>query len=231
MLPVLPERGDPKGVVRCRRRMDGDEASDQASDEALLDRWRAGDARAGNALFERHFDAVYRFFVNKVRDDAAELVQRTFLGCVEARERFRGASSFRTFLFAIARHELYAHFRRLRREAPAPELSVSDIFPSPSSAFVHRREQRVLLQALRSIPLDLQLAIELHYWEQLSASEIAEVLDVPIGTAKSRLRRAKEALAEAIPALETDQRALKTTLDNLDLWAASLKDAVLVDEE
>src|SRR5262245_60999657 len=87
--------------------MDGDE------DLALLNRWRDGDRAAGEALFARHFDGLYRFFEHKTGGDADDLTQRTFLACVRSRDQFRGASSFRTYLFAIARHELYAHLRTL----------------------------------------------------------------------------------------------------------------------
>lgn len=199
------------------------------SDLELLERWRRGDRGAGNQLFERHFESVYRFFVHKAPDDAADLVQRTFLACVEGHERFRGASSFRTYLFAIARHELLGHWRR-RKPGGDPSLSsVRDLSPSPSMVLVERFEHRLLLEALRSIPLDLQIALELHYWEQLTTSEMAEVLDVPEGTAKSRLRRGREALLERIRALETDRERLESTLGDLDQWATSLKQAVLAD--
>lgn len=201
--------------------------TESVEDAALLERWRAGDKGAGNHLFERHFESVYRFFVHKAPRDAVDLTQRTFLACVEARDRFRGASSFRTFLFAIARHELMAHWRKASRAADPATTSVRDLAPSPSAILIERREHRVLLEALRSIPLDLQIALELHYWEQLSMSEIAEVLDVPEGTAKSRLRRAREALEGRIAELEQDPAKLRTTLASLDSWAAALKNEVL----
>ena len=84
-------------------------------ERALLEAWRAGDAAAGEVLFERHFDAIYAFFASKLTIDVSDLVQRTFLGCLEARDRFRGDCSFRTFLYAIARHELYGYFRARHR--------------------------------------------------------------------------------------------------------------------
>lgn len=200
-------------------------------DMALLERWRGGDLAAGNELFERHFDAVYRFFAHKVPEHANDLVQQTFLGCVEGRDRFRGASSFRTFLFAVARYQLLAHFRVTKRRAiDTSATSLADVAPSPSTALRRRFEHRLLLEALRTLPLDLQIALELHYWEELTAREIAEVLAVPEGTAKSRLRRARDALVSAIAALETDPARLETTIASLDAWAASLRDALLLDD-
>ena len=61
----------------------------------------------GQQLFKRHFRKVYRFFETKSSDDADELVQATFLACVRAKDQFRGDSSFATYLFTIARHELH----------------------------------------------------------------------------------------------------------------------------
>src|SRR5262245_48843442 len=85
-------------------------------DLVLLERWRAGDQQAGQDLFARHFADIYRFLQHKAGADADELAQQTFLGCLASRDQFRQQSSFRTYLFAIARHELYRHLRRIRRD-------------------------------------------------------------------------------------------------------------------
>src|ERR1051325_6527963 len=82
-------------------------------DLALLESWRAGDVRAGQALFRRYFHDVYRFFANKVGAEADELVQQTFAASVVAAARFRGGSSFRTYLFAIAGNQLDNFLRPL----------------------------------------------------------------------------------------------------------------------
>src|ERR1044071_2657914 len=82
-------------------------------DLALLESGRAGDVRAGQALFRRYFHDVYRFFANKVGAEADELVQQTFAASVVAAARFRGGASCRTYLFAIARNQLYSFLRRL----------------------------------------------------------------------------------------------------------------------
>jgi RNA polymerase sigma factor (sigma-70 family) len=198
-----------------------------SDDFALLDRWREGDAWAGNQLFERHFASVYRFFAHKVggESDVADLAQRTFLGCVEAVHRFRGDASFRTFLFGIARNELFQHFRRRRRQ---PELdvggsSIADLGPSPSTVMRQNADERVLLEALRSISLDAQIILELHYWEELTGPELAAVLDVPEGTVRSRLQRARESLRRRLQELTSSSDPLASTIQNLDEWSRSLK--------
>ena len=84
----------------------------------------------------------------------------------------------------------------------------------------------MLLQALRKIPLDHQIVLELYYWEKLSAREVAEVVQVPEGTARTRIRRAKQLLEEEMAKLMGNKDQLETTIANLDSWAASLRDQV-----
>lgn len=199
-----------------------------ASDFELLDAWRDGDAAAGNELFERHFDSVYRFLDRKTSGDTADLVQRVFLGCIEGRDRFRGASSFRTFLFAIARHELYGHWRQnnKRDNLDFGVTAIEDLDPTPSRVALERQQHRLLLEALRSLPLELQLALELHYWEGMSGPELAEVLDVPEGTVRSRLRRAREGLESRLRELAASPKVLESTITDLEGWARSLGEAL-----
>lgn len=197
-------------------------------DFELLERWRAGDATAGNQLFEKHFDAVHRFFVNKAPSDAADLVQRTFLACIEARDRFRQQASFRTYLFAIAHHELMAHWRKRSRVELDPSISsLRDLDPSPSTLLARIAEERHLLEALRSIPIELQVSLELFYWEGLTGPELAAVLGVPEGTARSRLRRGLSLLRERLVELDQKPERLASTLASLDGWARSIGEALL----
>lgn len=195
------------------------------SDEALYEAWRGGDRAAGEALFERHFDAVFRFFENKTRGgDVADLVQRTFLGCVEARDRFRGASTFRTFLYAVARHEL-AGFYRAKKRGDAVDFAVSsvaDLAPSPSSLVRRKSERAALADALEALPIDLQIAVELRFWEGLSGPELAGVLEIAEGTVRSRLRRALEALRAGLAASAEGARLCGDAAEDLEAWAARL---------
>ena len=98
------------------------------SDRQLLQRWRDGDARAGNQLFRRHFRDMYRFFHHKVGGDADDLIQATFFACVRARDQFQGRSSFRTYLYRVARNVLYAYYRdRGRRRVDFSATSLGDL--------------------------------------------------------------------------------------------------------
>ncbi|MEM6996533.1 MAG: sigma-70 family RNA polymerase sigma factor [Myxococcota bacterium] len=166
-------------------------------DHELLRAWRQGDQAAGGVLLERHFAVLYRFFRNKVGSDADDLIQLTMLAAVKGRDGFRGDCSFRAYLFVVARHELYRYLRKTahgRQEFDPEASSIHDVRPSPSAVAGARAEQTLLLQALRCIPLQLQLALELHYWEELTTAELADALEVPVGTVKSRLRRGRKAL-------------------------------------
>lgn len=191
---------------------------------AALQRWQAGDARAGVAFFDAYCPALLRFFRNKV-DPATgdDLVQQTFIAA--SRARWDGRAKVRTWLFSIAWRKLADHFRaearRARIEAPDPlETSIADLGMSPVSRLERRAEARLLLEGLRRLPLIHQTALELHYWERLSASQIGEVLDLPLGTVKTRIRDGRARLARELAVIAADPAVLRTTLDDLDGWAA-----------
>jgi len=100
--------------------------------------------------------------------------------------------------------------------------SFFDLDPSPSTVVARHMEQQVLHEALRRLPIDLQIALELHYWEAMSATEVATVLEIPAGTVKSRLRRAKEMLRDTMAGLALSKPALESTLGDLEGWAKAL---------
>lgn len=193
------------------------------SDREILDRWRTGDQPAGRALFTRYFDSLYRFFANKC-GEPDELIQRTFLAIVKAKDQFAGRSSFRTYLFTIARHELYAYLRELRRSASFdPALSsIADLVTGAGSRLVRHEEQRCLFAALRTLPLDTQTLVELHYWEQVDAAALAEIFDVPAATIRMRLNRARTALREAMAAAGDAPPDAMRSDDDLERWARTV---------
>lgn len=203
-----------------------------ATDFELLDAWAAGDREAGDALLSAHFEAVYRFFRNKVDGELHDLVQDAFLRCTEAAQSFRREAGFRAFLFGVARRVLYDHLRRHYRGEGRVELgsvSVMDLGTSPSALVAREQEHRVLLHALRTLPLDDQIALELAYWEELSGPEIAAVMDVPPATARTRLHRARLALRKQVEALAGSPEVVQSTLDNLERWAGSVREMLAAD--
>lgn len=195
----------------------------ERADPDLLAAWRAGDRGAGGELISRHHRLLYRFFRNKADDALEDLVQRTFLAIIEHREEIRDAGAFRGYLLAVAKRELVGHFRRngrLRDRFDPLTGSVEDAATSPSRAVAQDQERARLLAALRRIPLSFQVALELHYWEGATAGELAAVLEIPEGTARSRLRRGKELVRAELAKVGTAAVSDDSELDALVRRAA-----------
>jgi RNA polymerase sigma factor (sigma-70 family) len=187
-------------------------------DLTLLDRWCAGDTTAGNALFKRHFETVYRFFDLKVDGELDDLVQETFLACLKSRDAFRRQSSFRTYLLAIARHTLFGYWRRRagnRATVDFDELSIESLSTSAGSRLARNQDHAALFAALRALPLDQQLLLEMFYWEELDRDQLAEVFDVETPTIGSRLFRARQALQQALASTTGKDAPLPPNLDAL----------------
>ena len=151
-----------------------------------------------------------------------ELVQRTLAELASAVPRFdptRG--SFRGYLFGIARHRLIDHLRSKARARAVEPLrdSIADCVSSPSQQLAHRERDERLLAALRRIPLDFQITLELHYWEEMSVADIAVALAIAEGTVKSRLSRGRAHLRRAIA---EDGAAIPEWEDQLRSSAAGL---------
>lgn len=201
----------------------------QREDAQFLQRWRDGDSDAAQALLGRHFRSVYLFFANKVSAEFTDdLIQETFVACVESRDRIRVGTSFRAYLLSIARRRLYLMYRKrnVAERFDPQQVSATRFMTSPSVLVVHHEEQRILLDALRSISLEHQMALELTYWEHLSVAETAQVLDLPLGTLKSRLRRARMALHDKYVELCRSPLQHRATMDDLERWAGSIRKAL-----
>lgn len=196
-------------------------------DAALLRAWGEADARAGRQLFERHYRSVYRFFANKLASPAEveDLVQQSFVAAVEGRGRFRGDAGFRSFLLGIARNLLLKHLRDHRKLDPldAGERSLADCGAGASTMVQARREQQLLLTALRHIPIDSQVVLEMLYWEQMSAKDIGAALDESEAAIRGRLRKAKLELRGTIEALARTPDEVGSTIDGLERWAEGLR--------
>ena len=174
----------------------------QDPDLELLERWRAGESAAGQTLFKRHLTSLHRFFQRKCDGDIDELVQLTLLGALPAKERFRGEASFRTYLFAIARNTLARYLRDKKPDArfdlavtPAAEL-IGEL----RSVTVHDLAYRALLDALRALPVEQQMLLELFYWEEVDTIELAKTFEVPAATIRTWLFRARGRLREILAA-------------------------------
>ena len=196
-------------------------------DLELLTAWRAGERAAGEALLARHFDTVCRFFHNKVGDDAPDLIQQTLLALCEGRERFRGEAPFRSFLLGTARNVLLAHFRRKRKPAErfAPlEHSVADQQTACTTGRARRREEQRVWQALRGLPLALQIVFELYHLEGMTAAELAAMHGISEPGMYGRLRKARLLTIAACERLAETPALRQSTIDHLDDWTRELRE-------
>jgi RNA polymerase sigma-70 factor, ECF subfamily len=195
------------------------------TDEQLLQAWRRGDRAAGDALIAKYYAGVLRFFELRTRF-AEDLTQRTFLACVEGRERFRGEAGFRAYLFGIARRQLLRHIDDHARLESLASLSAPDpaTTTSMSTLVARREEQHVLLRAIVDLPVDTQVLLGLYYWEGLQANEIAVVLEVPASTITTRLARARDELRNKIRRFGSRSATPEAIESTFDAWIRSLAD-------
>lgn len=163
----------------------------------LLERWRRGDRRAGDRLLQPHLRSLRRFLVRRVGDAADDVLQETLLTCVRTRDGFRGETSFRAHLWRIVRCRLIDYFRRQSTRRAVIDMDAS-VDPEPTDgrdleADLARRQ--AVRAAVDRLPRDLAVVVELHYWADASCDEISDLMDLPVGTVKNRLRRARDILA------------------------------------
>jgi RNA polymerase sigma factor (sigma-70 family) len=197
------------------------------SDTELLEGWRRGDRRAGNELVERHFKRVRTYFVNKLPSEHEDLVQETFARMIAARDEFRGEASFKTYLFRIARYVLAEHLRKRYRRGRQLELTNNSIAyvtdRRPSSIISEREVHRLLLDALREIPLEDQDLLELYYWQDLTARELGSLFELVESTVRSRIRAALERLRRAYAEASSSPHNRELELDDVEQWLRELR--------
>lgn len=212
---------------------DSDMASQpQRSDEELLTAWQDGDLDAGNAFIERHFLSVYRFFSTKLSREADDLTQQTFADLQRSVGRVRQRDRGRAYVMKIARNRLYMHLRSRavqERVFDPATMSMAAVDPtaSPSAMMAKRRDARVLLQGLRTIPLQSQIVLELYYWEELSVGQIAEIMGVAPGTVMSRLYRSRAKLNRALASLGDNSSGMTSASIGLETWADGIRGLAL----
>jgi RNA polymerase sigma-70 factor (ECF subfamily) len=172
--------------------------SQPLDDADLVHRAQGGDRSAFADLMRRHERRIYNLAYRMLgtRDDAHDATQEAFLACYRNLGRFRGDSAFGTWLHRIALNACYDALRRRRPavsldQEDAPEPAVADHADAATAAAdVHR--------ALQEVPDEFRVVLILHELQDVSVEEVAAMLDVPIGTVKSRLFRGRAALGRAL---------------------------------
>jgi RNA polymerase sigma-70 factor (ECF subfamily) len=191
---------------------------DREADQALVERVQAGDKQAFGLLVSKYQRKLTRLVLRLVRDtaEAEDVVQEAFIKAYRALPAFRGESAFYTWLYRIgvntAKNWLIAQGRRAptSTEVDSEEAETyedGDLLrdvDTPERLLMSKQIAETVNAAMTMLPEELRTAITLREIDGLSYEEIAEVMDCPIGTVRSRIFRAREAIAQKLrPLLDT----------------------------
>jgi RNA polymerase sigma-70 factor, ECF subfamily len=160
-----------------------------ASDEQLMLGFVQGSRDCFAELFDRYRQPVYAFFRRRLEDAgrAEELAQETFLAILRGTERYQPSASFRTYLYAIARRQLFNEWRRLRqRTSPISEMA------APCGGEL--TDANWVKAAMEQLTPEHREVLMLREYEELSYEEVAALLRIPVNTVRSRLFRARSEL-------------------------------------
>ena len=186
----------------------------EQSDLALVQLAQRGDPGAFDALVRRYQHKVVKLVLRYVRDpaEAEDIAQEAFIKAYRALPRFRGDSAFYTWLYRIAINTAKNYLVSKSRRPPDTDIDVdqgeyqevglalSDI-ENPENSLARDQLQAVVYKAIDDLPEELKVAVTLREFEGLSYEEIAGVMDCPVGTIRSRIFRAREAIEKKIAAL------------------------------
>jgi len=178
----------------------------EADDRALLERIARRDRIAFEAFFRAHGPAVHRFLRDLVRDDglAEELTSDVMVEVWRSASKFGARSRVRTWAFGIAHHKAIDALRKRRPIALPLDAVLDAASPAsdPEAAALRSDDRRRLERALASLSLEHRAVLELTYVEGFSQSEIAEIVDCPVATVKTRAFYAKQRLRDALATAE-----------------------------
>jgi RNA polymerase sigma-70 factor, ECF subfamily len=183
-------------------------------DQQLVERVQKGDKRAFDLLVLKYQHKIFAVISRFIRDHAEvqDVAQDAFIKAYRALPNFRGESAFYTWMYRIAINTAKNYLVARNRRPPASDVELDDAeFYSGSEAMYEMNTpernllrdelQAVIDQAFRDLPEDLRVAVTLREIEGLSYEEIAEAMDCPIGTVRSRIFRAREAIDKKIQPL------------------------------
>jgi RNA polymerase sigma-70 factor (ECF subfamily) len=174
-------------------------AADEAPDELARVRDAVhGDDDARAWLAERWTPRVYRFLARMLGDDAdaADVTQEVVLRALRHLDRYDPSRSFATWIFGIARNAAIDELRRRRVRRAAPWTDVADAADSPLAHASRAQRAEQVQRALAELPDMYREVLVLFHFEQLKYTEIADILEIPIGTVMNRIFRARAKLRE-----------------------------------
>ncbi len=184
------------------------------TDRQLVERVKRGDKRAFDMLVLKYqyriTGLISRYLRNQ--DEVADVAQEAFIKAYRALPRFRGDSAFYTWLYRIAINTAKNHLVSKSRRPPDSDVDISDgefqensavlkDIENPENRLATEQLEAVVYQAIEDLPKELKVAVTLREFEGLSYEEIAEVMECPVGTVRSRIFRAREAIEKKIAML------------------------------
>jgi len=184
------------------------------TDQELVRRVQKGDKRAFDLLYSRYQHKIAGLVSRFIRDahEVEDVTQEAFIKAYRALPRFRGDSAFYTWLYRIAINTSKNYLVSRNRRPPATDIDAEDAefmdgadglrqVENPQNELARDELARVIDQAIADLPSDLRAAVSLREFESLSYEQIAEVMDCPVGTVRSRIFRAREAIDQKISPL------------------------------
>lgn len=187
--------------------------NEQIADQELVERAQKGDKKAFNLLVVRYQNRVAGLLTRYVaRDDIPDIVQESFIKAYRSLESFRGESAFYTWLYRIAVNTAKNYLTAQGRRPPKEDILAEDAesydsgtqlreADTPENLVLSEELRRVVFDTIDNLPQELKTAITLRELEGLSYEEIAEAMQCPVGTVRSRIFRAREAIDEKIQPL------------------------------
>jgi len=180
-------------------------------DQKLVERVQRGDKSAFNLLVTKYQHKVANLVSRYVKNhsDVPDIVQEAFIKAYRALPNFRGDSAFYTWLYRIAVNCAKNHMVSSNRKPPGSDIEVEDaeIYDSgealrenasPEKLLLTNEIKKVVFDTIEQLPEDLRTAINLRELEGLSYEEIAHIMDCPVGTVRSRIFRARDAVDKKI---------------------------------
>ena len=184
------------------------------TDKELVRRVKKGDRHAFDLLFSRYQHKIFNLVGRYLRDreDIEDIAQETFIKAFRALPRFRGESAFYTWLYRIAINTAKNHLVARSRRPPGVDVDVEEAefmdgtdalkeSENPESALARDELSAEIDLAISQLPDDLRSAVTLREFDGLTYEQIAEIMDCPVGTVRSRIFRAREAIDSRIEPL------------------------------
>ena len=185
----------------------------EQSDKQLVERVQRGDKRAFDILtlkYQHKIVGLVSRYVNDA-DEVMDVAQEAFIKAYRALPRFRGDSAFYTWLYRIAINSAKNHLVSRSRRPPDTDIDVDGEFQGdsvvltdvggPEDVMLKDQLEKVIFSAIDELPEELKVAVALREFEGLSYEEIAEVMECPVGTVRSRIFRARETIEKRIAAI------------------------------